>query len=83
MFMVIELTAQDVMTIYKKIKVELIQLEMLHAVHPNPMADEPYLDEMNLYRSVINKIETVCPMFLDEICQTTLRNKAMQKLVKS
>jgi len=79
--MSIAFAEQDILMIYAKFRVELIQLEILAEAPQNAIDPISYQQEMDLLRSVTEKIEAVYPKFLEKAGQASLRKMAERKLL--
>jgi hypothetical protein len=81
--MTIEFSNQDIRTIYEHVMVELVKLDILANMKPNPVHPDSYREEMAPMLSVTEKIENAYPQLLDGTLQKFIRDKAEKKLRQS
>ena len=76
----INFTDRDMEIIYQKFKVELLMLENLDRLDPSASRQEGIFQELDILRSITEKIEASDPKHLDPITQSHLKEAANRTL---
>ena len=79
----VDFSKQDIIFIYGRIKTELYQLEIINEMLDDSHDVKPLNQDVNILRSITEKIETEFPDCLDDVLQHSFRKLAKDKLFRT